>query len=132
MALVCSLMLCFCGIRQGAAQIVNQNNLDLSELQFDCYGANAKVQIPSGFGKPYYNWYEEGYILTVEYPDKSYVSILCGGNAVLQIPKKLKKGSYYRREYSAKSHFTITYNKVPEEKLAVFNYVFDSLRQVEK
>jgi hypothetical protein len=102
----------------------------LTDLEFECWGTRRTIHVPSGHAKPRHDWYEEGYYLTLIYPDKSYIFLLCGGNAVLNLPKKRKKNRYYRRE-SVHGCCPLIYAEVTPEQLPVFERAFDELMSKE-
>lgn len=98
----------------------------VSKLHFECRGEKRIIHVPKGYAKPKYHWYEEGYYLVLSYPDNSYISILCGGNAVLDLPRKRKKDLHYRLE-SIQGCCPIIYGGVTSENLLVFDQAFDAL-----
>ncbi|MDF7815910.1 hypothetical protein [Hymenobacter sp. YC55] len=97
----------------------------LSKLEVACWGTKRTIHVPRGHAAPQYSWYEEGYYLTLRYPDNSYIFLLYGGNAVLILPKKRKKNRYYRRE-SIAGCCPLIYAEVTAEQLPVFEQAFNA------
>lgn len=107
-------------VQVGSAQ-VNQPSLMLYEC--DCGWNKVSLYLPPGYNTPRQTWYEEGFIWYISYPDQSYITLLCGANAKLSLPKP-KKGLYQRQAVLA-GH-PILYARVPQDKVSLFNRFFDT------
>ncbi len=88
---------------------------------------NLSIEIPSGIHKIQKDSYEEGFILLIAYADTSYISILCGGNATLNIKAARMKNLYARKEIIEGRQ--IIYENVPVERKAIFDLAFDRLKE---
>lgn len=81
--------------------------------------------LPAGYVVSKPHWYGEGSMRAFIYADKSVISLLCGANATLSLPKKKKKGFYDRKEVLPGCCCQLMYTHVPVARLADFNRAFD-------
>jgi len=83
------------------------------------------IDIPSGIFKIQKHSYEEGFILLIAYTDASYISILCGGNASLNVKTVGKENLFNRKEIIDGRQ--IIYENVPIGRRKIFDLAFDRL-----
>lgn len=78
--------------------------------------------IPSDYVKTDTLQYMEGFIKTFTYADKSYISVLCGANANLELSED--SANLHSRKIEVEG-FQITYGQVPQARHSLFNRAFD-------
>ena len=81
------------------------------------------LTLPIGIEKNQIESYEEGFYQYFIYPDKSYVAILRGGNATLELPEN-KNSEIHSREQSVE-RIRMIYGNVKTERKAEFDEAFD-------
>ena len=96
----------------------------LVSYEFMCFDS-LNIDIPSGIFKIQKDSYEEGFILLILYTDASYISILCGGNASLNIKTVGKENLFNRKEIIDGRQ--IIYENVPIGRRKIFDLAFDRL-----
>ena len=84
-----------------------------------------QLWLPNGYVATKPAWYGEGSVQAFRYADQSVITLLCGANAQLSLPKKKKKGFYDRKEVLPGCCYQLLYTHVPATRVAVFNRVFD-------
>lgn len=98
----------------------------LVPVTFKCKGVDKTIKVPAGHKKPYHNNYEEGSIITISYPDSSYIAIICGSNAELNL-KDENTNLHGRKIYS--DGLTIIYEHVRDKNLKYFERAFSKLEK---
>lgn len=81
--------------------------------------------LPSGYVATKPEWYGEGSVRAFRYADQSVITLLCGANAQLSLPKKRRKGFYDRKEVLPDCCCQLLYTHVPATRVADFNRAFD-------
>jgi hypothetical protein len=103
----------------GQPQTPNKDSL--ISIKFKCIDSLI-LKIPSGQFLISTDSYEEGYLYSIVYSDSSYIIILCGSNADLDINNKTI--NLYNRKEKVQGH-TIIYEGVKKSRLSIFNHAFD-------
>ncbi|MCB2376968.1 hypothetical protein LGH70_05210 [Hymenobacter sp. BT635] len=101
---------------------------DLTPISLDCGCTNTtprQLMLPNGYVATTPEWYEEGTIRMFRYADRSTITLLCGSNAQLRLPKRQKKGLYSRVEVLPGGCAFLLYTNVPAARVAVFNWTLD-------
>lgn len=84
-----------------------------------------QLWLPTGYVATKPVWYGEGSVRDFRYADHSAVTLLCGANAQLSLPKKRSNGFYDRKEVLPGCCCQLRYVHVPVARVAVFNRAFD-------
>jgi hypothetical protein len=100
------------------------NQERLVDFTLNCHNTTI-LKIPEGYIWTDTSRYVEGHIVTVIYPDSSYISILCGANAELNLPSEQIKELYYRKKKF--KGITILYQRVTPIRKKTFDKFFASL-----
>ena len=85
------------------------------------------LTLPIGIEKNQVESYEEGFYQYFIYSDKSYVAILRGGNATLELPEN-ENAETHSREQSV-DRIRMIYGNVKTERKAVFDKTFDLMKE---
>ena len=85
------------------------------------------LTLPTGIIKNQIDSYEEGFYQHFVYPDNSYVIILKGGNAGLELPKNNDLGTHSRME--SIDGIRMVYGDVKSERKAEFDKAFDLMKE---
>ncbi|RIA09723.1 hypothetical protein OE09_1569 [Flavobacteriaceae bacterium MAR_2010_72] len=85
------------------------------------------LTLPIGIEKNQIDSYEEGFYQYFIYSDKSYVAILRGGNATLELPKN-ENSETHSREQSV-DRIRMIYGNVKTERKAEFDKAFDLMNE---
>ena len=85
------------------------------------------LTLPAGIIKNKVDSYEEGFYQHFVYPDNSYVIILRGGNAELELPKNENSGIHSRRQYI--DRIIMVYGNVKTERKTEFDKAFDMMKE---
>ena len=85
------------------------------------------LTLPAGITKNKIDSYEEGFYQHFVYSDNSYVIILRGGNAELELPKNENSGIHSRRQYV--DRVIMVYGNVKTERKAEFDKAFDIMKE---
>lgn len=96
----------------------------LVTIKFKCIDS-LSFKIPNGKYRTFYDNYEEGFLYSIVYWDGSYISILCGANAEIDLNKQKNANLYSRTEHV--KGLKIIYENVTGERLYIFNEAFDLL-----
>ncbi len=99
----------------------------LSEYSFNCLGNNLKIHIPCNYLRTNYFQYTEGQILKITYPDSSTIGILCGTLADISVSDK-KANGLNNKKVIVKG-YQLTYDKVPNQKVRLFDKAFEQLNK---
>lgn len=103
----------------GQSKMPNKDSLVSIKLQ--CIDSLV-VKVPNGQFHSSFDSYEEGYLYSVVYDDSSFITILCGANAELNLNTK-KQNLYSRKEKV--NGVTLIYENVQKVRLKIFNQAFD-------
>ncbi|WP_407556299.1 hypothetical protein [Winogradskyella sp. 4-2091] len=85
------------------------------------------LTLPIGIEKNQVESYEEGFYQDFVYSDNSYVIILRGGNAGLELPKNENSETHSRKEYIDGTE--MVYGNVKTERKAEFDKAFDIMKE---
>ena len=85
------------------------------------------LTLPVGIEKNQIYSYEEGFYQYFVYSDKSYVAILRGGNATLELPENENSETHSRKE--SIDRIRMIYGNVKSERKAEFDAVFDLMKE---
>ena len=85
------------------------------------------LTLPTGIIKNKVDSYEEGFYQHFVYSDHSYVIILRGGSAELELPKNEKPGIHSRRQNV--DRLIMVYGNVKTERKAEFDKAFDIMKE---
>ena len=85
------------------------------------------LTLPTGITKNKTDSYEEGFYQHFVYSDNSYVTILRGGNAELELPKSDNAEIHSR--YESIDRIRIVYGNVKPERKAEFDKAFDLMKE---
>ena len=114
-------------------------------IKFSCYNEIDSILLPSEFYGPKYFSYEEGSIISFTTYDTCWVSILCGGNAILTIDSTYKRidtvkgplNEHHLMFYSCEknrfarqdntSNYFIMYENASKFRKEELDIIFDSL-----
>lgn len=83
--------------------------------------------MPCNYLRTAYLQYTEGQILTIHYPDSSYIRILCDDMTTL-CNEDNETNDLHHKKVIVKG-YQITYDNVPEQKLQIFNKAFELLNK---
>lgn len=100
------------------------------EYSFDDVQVNKSeyyLTLPIGIKKNEVNTYEDGFYQHFIYPDNSYVIILRGGNAELNVPKNDNPEMHFRAQ--SVDRIQMIYGNVQTERKAEFDKAFDIMKQ---
>ena len=95
----------------------------LVKFSFECKGKKKTFKIPAGHLSPKYSDHQAGKLITINYPDSSYIKILCGTYALLLSDNNTDLNE--RKEYV--DDMTIVYEYVKNERLKYFKKSFDKI-----
>ncbi len=84
------------------------------------------LTLPNGIIKNKIDFYEEGFYQHFVYPDNSYVVILRGGNAELELPKSDNPEIHSR--YESIDRIRMVYGNVKTEQNEEFDKAFDIMK----
>jgi len=94
----------------------------------DCLGKSKSFKLPSGWIKTKsHNVNYHGFVELIQYPDSSYVTILCAQQTEINPDFNIAKGLHSRSEKI--NGTTIIYNNVTGERKAEFDYAFSSMKK---
>ena len=93
-----------------------------------CDTTPRQLLLPQGYVSTKPEWYGEGSVQAFRYADRSVITLLCGSNAQLSLPKRQKKGCYSRKEVLPGSCAQLMYSNVPAARVALFNHMLDAAR----
>lgn len=85
------------------------------------------LTLPTGIIKNQVDSYEEGFYQHFVYSDNSYVIILRGGNAELELPKSNNPKIHSR--YESIDRIRMVYGNVKSERKAEFDKAFDLMKE---
>ena len=85
------------------------------------------LTLPIGIEKNQVDTYEEGFYQYFVYSDKSYVTILRGGNATLELPENENPEIHSRKENI--DGVRMVYGNVTSERKAEFDKAFDLMKE---
>ena len=85
------------------------------------------LTLPTGIEKKHIDSYEEGFYQYFVYSDNSYVAILRGGNATLELPEN-ENSETHSREQSV-DRIRMIYGNVKTERKAEFDKAFDLMKE---
>lgn len=85
------------------------------------------LTLPIGIEKKQIDSYEEGFYQYFIYSDNSYVAILRGGNATLELPEN-ENSETHSREQSV-DRIRMIYGNVKTERKAEFDKAFDLMKE---
>ena len=85
------------------------------------------LTLPIGIEKNQVDTYEEGFYQYFVYSDKSYVTILRGGNATLELPENENPEIHSRKE--SIDGVRMVYGNVTNERKAEFDKAFDLMKE---
>jgi len=85
------------------------------------------LTLPIGIEKNQIDSYEEGFYQYFVYPDKSYVAIMKGGNATLELPENGNSAIHSRKE--SIDGIRMIYGNVTSERKAEFDKAFDLMKE---
>lgn len=99
-------------------------------IECDCGNTTRRLLLPSGYvlSKPV--WYGEGSLRTFRYADQSCITLLCGTNAQLSLPKKQAKDKFYRKEQLPNCCCQLMYSDVPSTQVALFNRLLNEMSKL--
>ena len=97
----------------------------LTEYAFNCLGNNLKIHIPCNYLRTNYFQYTEGQILKITYPDSSKIGVLCGTQANISVSDEKNNGHHCKKVIIKGYQFT--YDKVPNQKVHLFDKAFELL-----
>ena len=114
-------------------------------IKFSCYNKLDSILLPSDFYGPKYYCYEEGSIISFTSHDTCFISILCGGNAILTIDSTYERidtvkgpmNERHRKFYSCEknrfarqdymNNYFIMYENASKFRKEDLDIIFDSL-----
>ena len=109
--------------------IAQENNINISLEKTnvtDCNGKTIGLMLPKGWKIPDRLEIEEGFIQTYSYPDKSYLSILCG-DAEFHKQEIVKENEFAREEkYNG---FSIIYGNVKSNRKEEFDAALNLIKK---
>tara|TARA_R110000764_G_C10986658_1_gene380877 strand:+ start:1143 stop:1517 length:375 start_codon:yes stop_codon:yes gene_type:complete len=93
----------------------------------DCLGKSKAFKLPSGWIKTKSsNVSYHGFVELIQYPDSSYVMILCAHQTEISPDFNIARGLNSRSEKI--NGTTIIYNDVPGERKAEFDFAFEAMK----
>ncbi|WP_339839695.1 hypothetical protein [uncultured Flavobacterium sp.] len=91
----------------------------------ECNGKTIELILPKNWNTPDRLDIDKGFIQTYIYPDKSYISFMCG-DAELHKQKNIKEGEYAREEkYNG---FSIIYGNVKADRKDEFDEALNRMK----
>ena len=103
-----------------------KNEIEYSFVDVQINKSNYYLTLPAGITKNKVDHYEEGFIQQFIYSDKSYVIILRGGNADLELPNSDNAEIHSR--YESVDRIQMVYGNVKSERKEEFDRAFDLMK----
>jgi hypothetical protein len=103
-----------------------KSNIEYSFEDVQVRESDHYLTLPSGIIINEVNTYEEGFYQHFIYSDNSYVIILKGGNAELDLPENANSGIHSRRQYV--DRVIMVYGNVKTERKVEFDKAFDIMK----
>ena len=112
------LILLSCKLKSG----IENSFVDVQINNSDYY-----LTLPIGIEKNQIDSYEEGFYQYFVYSDQSFVTILKGGNATLELPENENSETHSRKE--SIDGIRMIYGNVTSERKAEFDKAFDLMKE---
>ena len=89
-----------------------------------------ELTLPKGWEKAEKHDYTEGNVQTFFYPDKSFITIICGSLMSFETPEKKQVDKFWRQEKIMGK--MIIYGNVTEKRKMIFDRAFDEMKMIKK
>ena len=110
----------------GQTQIEKPDRDSLVKFSFECNGKKRTYKVPCGHLNPKYSEDHHGWrLITLNYPDSSFINILCGKYSLLLSDNYRGEDYFERKEYV--DHLTIVYEFVKKDRLKYFEKSFNKI-----
>jgi len=90
----------------------------------------SELTLPNGWKRTEKYDYTEGNVQTFFYPDKSFVTIICGSLMSFESPEKKQVEKFWRQEKILGK--MIIYGNVTKERKMIFDRAFDEMKMSKK